>query len=290
MPTRIDAHHHLWQRSQPFDYRWQDAADLAPIRRDYLPTDLEPLIRAAGIDRTVVVQTQHDVAENRWALALAEQYPFLAGVVGWVDLASPDCERQLLEFWGHPRFVGIRHVTQDEPDDDFIVREDVRRGLAVLEKHGVPFDLLFYVKHLRHAATLARAFPDLPMVIDHLAKPRIKDRQVDDWLPHFRAAAAFPNVFCKLSGLITEADWRGWTAADLTPYVRAALDLFGPDRLMFGSDWPVCELAGTYGEVHQAAVEALGPIAESERDRIFGATAQRFYNLPNGTEPGAPSR
>jgi L-fuconolactonase len=275
----IDAHQHFWQLGSPFDYSWLDAPALAPIRCDYLPEDLEPAIRAAGVDRTIFVQTQHNVEENRWALGLADRHEFIAGVVGWVDLAGEGCERQLLEFKGHPKFVGARHVTQDEPDDDFIVREDVLRGLRVLERHGVPFDLLFYVKHLRHAPTLARALPALPMVIDHLAKPRIKARRTDDWLPHFRAAAACPNVHCKLSGLITEADWGRWTVEDLKPYARAALELFGPDRLMFGSDWPVCELAGSYGRVYEAAVEAIGPLSAAEREKIFGGTAARFYGL-----------
>ncbi|MBV8607856.1 MAG: amidohydrolase family protein, partial [Singulisphaera sp.] len=216
---------------------------------------------------------------NRWVLGLAEHHPFLAGVVGWVDLSSEACERQLLEFKDHPKFVGVRHVTHDEPDDDFIVRDDVLRGLKVLERHGVPFDLLCFVKHLRHVPALARHLPDLPMVIDHLAKPRIKEHRTDDWLPHFRAAAAFPNVSCKLSGMITEADWRSWTVDDLKPYVRAALELFGPGRLMFGSDWPVCELAGSYERVFHALVETLGPLGESERDAIFGGTAARFYRL-----------
>ncbi len=279
MALTIDAHQHFWQLSQPFNYGWLDAPALATIRRDFLPGDLEPLIRQVGVDRTIFVQTQHDVVENRWVLGLAERYPFIAGVVGWIDLASEACERQLLEFKSHPKFVGVRHVTQDEPDDDFIIRPAILRGLRVLEKHGVPFDLLFYVKHLRHVPALARRLPDLPMVIDHLAKPRIKDQGLDDWLPQFRAAAAFPNVFCKLSGLITEADWRGWTVADLQPYVNAALDFFGPDRLMFGSDWPVCELAGTYEQVYRAAVEALGPLSESERSAIFGGTAARFYGI-----------
>ena len=150
MNSRIDAHHHLWQFSTGFNFAWLDAPALAPIRRDFMPDDLAPLIKQAGIDRTVVVQTQHDTVENQWALALADRYPFIAGVVGWVDLASPDCERQLEKVRHHPRFVGVRHVTQDEPDDDFIVRPDVVHGLKVLEKHGTPFDLLFYVKHLRH--------------------------------------------------------------------------------------------------------------------------------------------
>jgi L-fuconolactonase len=278
MSRTIDAHHHLWRLSLPFNYAWLDAPQLKPIRRDYLPENLEPLIREAGVDQTIVVQTQHDTRENHWALDLAERHPFIAGVVGWVDLADDGCERQLLELKARSKFVGVRHVTQDEPDDDFIVRDDVVRGLKVLERHGVPFDLLFYVKHLRHVPTLAAKLPDLPMVIDHLAKPRIKDHITDGWLDHFKAAAKYPNVFCKLSGMVTEADWSGWTVNDLRPYVSAALDAFGPERLMFGSDWPVCELAATYGQVKEALSDALGPLSGSERNRIFGETAAQFYS------------
>jgi len=280
MPLVVDAHQHFWQLGRPFDYGWLDDPANAAIRRDYLPGDLTPLLLPAGVDRTVFVQTQHDPAENRWVLGLAEAYDFIAGVVGWVDLAGPDCGRQLDEFADHPKFVGVRHIVQDEPDDDYIVRDDVVRGLKVLESRGVPFDLLFHVRHLRHVPELARRLPDLPMVIDHLAKPRIAEGRLDDWLPAFRAAAeSSPNVHCKLSGMITEADRRAWTPADLRPYVRAAIDLFGPDRLMFGSDWPVCELAGTYGQVRDALVEALGPISEADRSAIFGRTAARFYGL-----------
>ncbi|HVX15166.1 MAG TPA: amidohydrolase family protein [Pirellulales bacterium] len=280
MPT-LDAHQHFWRLDQPppFDYAWLDAPRNAPIKRDYLPEHLEPHLRAVGIERSIFVQTQHNLAENRWVLELADRHDFIAGVVGWVDLASPDCERQLLEFKAHPKFVGVRHVVQDEPDDDFIVRPDVLRGLRVLEEHAVPFDLLFYVKHLRHAAALAERLPSLPMVIDHLSKPHIERQRIDDWLPQFTAAAKHPNVYCKLSGMVTEADWRHWKAADLKPYVDAALDRFGPERLMFGSDWPVCELAGSYEEVFAALDQTLGPLSHDERAAIFGGTATRFYGL-----------
>jgi len=279
MPPIIDSHQHFWQHSQPFDYSWQDGPEMAPIRRDYLPADLKPQIDAVGVDRTIFVQTQHNTAENDWVLQLAAENDYIAGIVGWVDLASPDCEAQLLHYKDHPKFVGIRHVTHDEPDDDFIVRPDVISGLRVLEKHQVPFDLLFFVKHLHHAQTLARELPNLPMVIDHLAKPRIKDGAMDDWLDNFRAAAQFPNVYCKLSGMVTEADWQNWKPNDLKPYVEAALEYFGPERCMYGSDWPVCELAGSYKQVYNALVEVLGPISEAERDAIFSETATRFYNL-----------
>ncbi len=290
MPITLDAHQHFWRLDQgaPFNYSWLDAASLAPIRRDFMPADLEQRIPSTPVKKTIFVQTQHHLEENRWALDLAERHEFIAGVVGWVDLASEECERQLLEFKSRPKFVGIRHIVQDEPDDDFVLRGDVLRGLKTLEKHGVPFDLLFYVKHLRHASTLAQRLPDLRMVIDHLAKPHIKQGRTDDWLPHLQAAAKFPNVYCKLSGMITEADWRRWTAADLKPYVQAALECFGAERCMFGSDWPVCELAGSYEQAHQALVDALGPISGDEQARVFGETAKEFYRLP--LEPGSAIR
>ncbi|MEK6248547.1 MAG: amidohydrolase family protein, partial [Planctomycetales bacterium] len=270
----IDAHQHFWDfdRKDQFDYQWLDQPQYAAINRTYLPDDLESLIDQVGVDRTVFVQTQHNLEENRWVLDLAGKHDFIAGVVGWIDLASPDCEEQLLEFIDHPKFVGIRHITHDEPDDDFIVREDVFRGLKLLEQQQVPFELLFFVRHLRHAAHLGRQLPNLPMVIDHIAKPEIKNQRTDNWVEHFKAAASCSNIYCKLSGMVTEADWDHWQAADLKPYVETALESFGPDRLMFGSDWPVCELAGSYHQVFNALVDAIGPISDSERDKIFGQT------------------
>ena len=188
----IDAHQHFWQLDKPFDYDWLKAPQHAPINRNFLPSDLRPHLDATGMAESIFVQTQHDLEETRWVLGMTEEYDWLVGVVGWVDLASEACEEQLLELKEHLKFVGIRHITQDEPDDDFIVRPEILRGLKVLEKHGVPFDLLFYVKHLKHADQLGRELPELPMVIDHLAKPRIKDQSVDDWLPQLKAAAQLP--------------------------------------------------------------------------------------------------
>jgi L-fuconolactonase len=274
---KIDAHQHFWQFGR-FDYSWLDEPALAPIRRDFLPEDLLLHLRANGIDQSVFIQTQHNLDEARWVLGLAERHDFLAGVVGWVDLAGPACEDQVLQMKAHPKFVGVRHITQDEPED-FIVRPDVLRGLGVLEKHGVPFDLLFYARHLRHAPTLAQRLPGLKLVIDHLAKPDIGHRLLDDWGRELEAAARHPNVYCKLSGLITQADWRNWTADDLRPYVQAALDCFGAERCMFGSDWPVCLLAGSYAQVVEALAAALGPVGDPEREQIFGGTAARFYGL-----------
>lgn len=275
---RIDAHQHFWQLGR-FDTRWLDAPALAPIRRNYLPDDLRPHLAANKIDRTVFVQTQHDLAENGWALQLAAENDFIAGVVGWIDLASPECEKQLLNFRRNPKFVGVRHITQDEPDPNFIVRADILKGLEVLEKHNVPFDLLFYVQHLRHATTVATHCPNLPLVIDHLAKPRIKARSLDDWEADFREAAKCPNVFCKLSGMVTEADWKSWRPADLKPYVDIALECFGPERLMYGSDWPVCELAASYGHMFNGLDQLLLELTDTERSCIYGETARRFYAL-----------
>lgn len=276
----IDSHQHFWQLGLPFEYGWLREERHRRICRDYLPVDLEPHLRAAGVDRTVFVQTQHNPEETRWALGLAEEYSFIAGVVGWVDLRAPGCEGQLEEFLESPRFVGVRHIIQDEPDEDFVVRPEFLRGLGVLERLGVAYDLLFYDRHLRHAAVVARQFPELRLVIDHLSKPRIREGVLEPWRTELREAAKCPNVYCKLSGMVTEADWERWESRDLRPYVETALEAFGAERCLFGSDWPVCELAGDYGAVKRGLVEALGPLTPSENARIFGGTAAEFYRLP----------
>lgn len=277
---KIDAHQHFWDLSKSqFDYSWTDTDTNRPINKSFLPETLKPHLDKSGIDKCVFVQTQHNVAENEWALELAEQNDWIAGVVGWVDLASDDCEAQLCHIKDHPKFVGVRHITQDEPNDDFIVLPEVIRGLKVLEKHGVPFDLLFFVKHLHHAKTLGETLPELPMVIDHLAKPEIKAGNIDRWREDLVAAAKFPNVYCKLSGMITEADWNDWKTEDLKPYVELALENFGPDRCMYGSDWPVCELAGSYAQVHDALADLIDELTDSEKTSIWSGTATNFYGL-----------
>ncbi|MFQ3592439.1 MAG: amidohydrolase family protein [Gemmataceae bacterium] len=278
MPV-IDSHQHFWQLSRPFDYRWLQSPDKQPIYRDYLPGDLEPYLRKCGIDFTVFVQTQHNLEENRWILALADQYPWIAGVVGWVDLASRHCEQQLHEMRQHSKFVGVRHIVQDEPDDDFLLRPEIMRGLRLLERFGLSYDLLLYTKHLKHAFTLGMAFPSLHLVIDHLAKPEIRLGRMDNWLPHLKNAAKCPNIYVKLSGMVTEADWKQWKPTDLKPYVHAALDLFGPQRCMYGSDWPVCELAATYEQQFAALNEILPPMDAEDRGWVFGETARKFYRL-----------
>lgn len=276
----IDSHHHFWDRSlSQFDNSWQENEGLEKICRTFLPEHLKPMIDAAGVDKTVFVQTQHNVEENRWVLNLAEQHDWIAGVVGWVDLSSPNCESQIEEFKDHPKFVGVRHVVQDEPNDDFIIQNDVFRGLGVLEKHSVPYDLLFFVKHLKHAVTVAKRFPNLKFVIDHLAKPIIKDANTEGWIEHFAAAAKCDNVWCKLSGMVTEADWENWKTDDLKPFVETALEHFGADRCMFGSDWPVCELAASYQQVFDALKNCIGELSDSEKAKILGLNAIEFYGL-----------
>lgn len=282
MPLVIDSHQHFWQRSLPFDYAWLTHPPLAAINRDFLPADLDPQRRAAGVDATIFVQTQHKLTENDWVLRLAEENPWIAGVVGWVDLQSPACEEQLLRYRAHPKFVGVRHVTHDEPDDNWIIRPAVLDGLRVLERHGVPFDLLFFAKHLHHAPTVARSVPNATLVLDHLSKPRIKAREIAPWAAELRAAAAFPNVYCKLSGLVTEADWANWSVADLRPYFLTALDSFGPTRLLFGTDWPVCVLAADYERVVSTARELIAELSASEQAAILGGNAARVYKLKLG--------
>ncbi|MFK7770106.1 MAG: amidohydrolase [Mariniblastus sp.] len=280
MSLVVDSHHHFWDRTMDkFDHSWQENEGLENICKSFLPSDLHPLIEHAGVDKTVFVQTQHNLEENRWVLGLAEKNDWIAGVVGWVDLASDDCEAQVEEFKDHPKFVGVRHVVQDEKNDDFIVQDDVMRGLGILEKHSVPYDLLFYVKHLKHAATVAKKFPNLKLVIDHLAKPVIKESKTEGWKEHLAEAAKFENVYCKLSGMVTEADWENWKADDLKPYVETALENFGASRCMFGSDWPVCELAATYQQVFDALHSCIGGVSESEREKILGLNAIEFYSL-----------
>lgn len=280
MIDSIDAHVHFWRIAQ-YASEWMQGP-FAPLKRDFLPDDLAPLLTAGGVDGAIFVQAQPVETDNDWVLALAERHPWIVGVVGWVDLTAPDVEERVERFRANPRFCGIRHITHDEPDDDWILRDDVGRGLAVLERLDVPFDLLFFVKHLPHAATLARRYPHLRFVIDHLAKPRIATASIDDWLPAFRLAAAEPNVFCKLSGMITEADWQRWSPADLRPYIDHALANFGPERLMRGSDWPVCTLAGSYGQVTAALDGAIAALTGAEQAAIRGGTARRFYGLGTG--------
>lgn len=276
----IDSHQHFWDRSRTeFDYSWQESDELKKICRTFLPADLQPNLDSANVDGSIFVQTQHNVRENHWALELYDESESLLGVVGWVDLKSPECRSQLMDVIEHPGFVGVRHVTQDEPDEDFIVSDPVAKGLGILQEHDVPFDLLFYAQHIKHAKTVASRFPNQRFVIDHMSKPRIKSGEIDEWEKELFLAAQHENVFCKLSGLVTEADWQSWSIDDLRPYFDVALEAFGPNRLMFGSDWPVCLLAASYEQVVSAAKKLIAELSEYEQSAILGGNAIRFYRL-----------
>jgi L-fuconolactonase len=278
---RIDAHQHFWTYSAA-EYPWIGPG-MERLARDFGPTDLEAMLAAAGIGGSVAVQARQSLAETRWLLGLAETHALIKGVVGWVDLRSDRAAEQLDEFAAHPRFVGVRHVVQDEPDPRFLLGGAFVGGLRLLAPRGLTYDLLLYPQHLPAAAELAALLPEQPFVLDHLAKPRVREglaAALEPWRRDLAALARHPNVSCKLSGLVTEAVWREWRRDDFTPYLEAALEAFGPERLMFGSDWPVCLLAADYAEVAGIVTDFVARLSAAEQAAILGGTATRVYHLP----------
>lgn len=282
----VDAHHHLWDRNQAdFDYAWLDAPTHHPIAGSFLPPDLQSHSSEAKISHSVVVQTQHHLRENDWALSMAQRYPSIAGIVGWVDLQSAACSQQIAHLRHlSPKFVGVRHVIQDEADDQFLLRPALRHGFTALQDQHLTFDLLLYPKHLVHVPTVASTYPELRFVLNHLGKPAVQPAAESTaafaaWRESIDAIAACENVFCKLSGLVTEADWQGWTPAQLRPYLWQAIESFGPPRCMFGSDWPVCLLAATYNQVHQSVMQVVSELSPGEQAAIWGQTANQCYGL-----------
>ena len=273
----IDSHQHFWQVGR-FDYPWMKSDD-AVLYRDYLPAQLEPVLKENGVEGTVLVQASNGLAETRWLVQLAAENSFVAGVVGWVDLMSPEVDRQLDELTRDPRFKGVRHLVESEREDDWLVQRQVVSGLKRLAAHGVSYDLLVHTRHLKYAKRVAEECSELALVIDHLAKPPIARGEFDEWARELRPLAKFPSVYCKLSGLVTEANWATWRTDDLRPYVEYALELFGTERLMFGSDHPVCLLAASYRRVLESFQALLSGLSSAERDRIFGGNAARFYRL-----------
>jgi len=277
LPTaRIDAHQHYWQY-EPTAYAWLDDS-LRPLRRHFTPDEAWHEMRQAGFERSIAVQVRQSLEETRWLLALADAHPFIAGVVGWVDLGSPAVEADLDAIAAHRKLIGVRHIVQAEPDG-FLASPGFRRGVARLDRYGLTYDVLVYARQLPDAVDFVRALPEQRFIVDHLAKPDIKGGGYAAWRQHFAALAELPHVWCKLSGLVTEADWQSWTAEDLRPYVQTALDCFGPERLMIGSDWPVCTVAGSYARTIQAMEDALGGCTSAERASVLGGTAQRLWNL-----------
>lgn len=279
--TRIDAHHHLWELSRrPQD--WLNGPDMAAICRDFTVSDLAFEAEANGIDRTILVQVLPDLEETFEFLALVSDSDLVAGVVGWADLTSgslPDVLAELQAAPGGEKLVGMRHLVQAEPDSDWLNRPDVRRGLRTVADAGLVYDLLTLPYQLPAAIDTVRALPELTFVLDHLSKPPIASGELEPWASRIRELAAEPNVFCKLSGMVTEADRSGWKIADLRPYAEAVLDAFEPSRVMFGSDWPVCLLAATYAQVCHAAEQVTLHLRPAERAAVFGGTAARAYRL-----------
>jgi len=255
------------------------SSDLGVLYRDYLPHDLAPILKENGVAQTVLVQASNSVAESRWLLELADANSFIAGVIGWIDLMSADGEAQLNELSAHPKFKGVRHLVESEPEDDWLIKPAVLSGLRRLATYGLSYDLLVHTRHLRHVPEVAESCPELRFVIDHLAKPPIAQNEIKEWARALKPVADYQNIHCKLSGLVTEANWSSWQTNDLRPFVDCVLELFGPERMMFGSDYPVCLLAASYDRVLDAFQELLKYLSDSDRDKIFSKNAVAFYRL-----------
>jgi L-fuconolactonase len=278
---RVDAHHHFWDPTRT-TYPWMVGEALDPIRRPFGPEDLVPELAAQDVAGTVLVQTISSLDETREFLSLAARWQFVWGVVGWVDLTSVsvgDDLDALLDSPGGDQLVGIRHQVHDERDPDWLFRADVRRGLTAVQARGLRYDLLVRARELPAALDTVAGLENLQFVLDHIAKPRIADGQDAPWRERMPALAALPNVAVKLSGMVTEADWASWKPDDLRPFVGSVVDWFGVERLMFGSDWPVCLLATSYAGVVEGLRKALGTLSNADESAIFGSNAQRIYGL-----------
>lgn len=273
---RIDAHQHFW-RYQAEAYRWIDD-DMCILRRDFLPADLQPLLAAAGVDGTVVVQARQSLAETDWLLGLADAYAFIHGVVGWVPLMAADVDGSLERLAAHPALKAVRHVMQGAPEGAML-RNDFNCGVARLAAHRLAYDILIYEQQLPEAILFVDRHPGQRFVLDHCAKPRIAAGELEPWRTQIRELARRPNVACKLSGLVTEADVRRWTEAHLRPFIDTVLEAFGPRRILFGSDWPVCRLACDYGCWHDMVARTLATLSVDEQQAIWGDNAREIYNL-----------
>ena len=274
---RIDSHQHFWKYSAK-EYPWI-TEKLSRIRYDFLPPDLERELQKVNLDGCIAVQARQSLDESRWLLNLADHYPVIKGVVGWVDLRSERVEQDLAELAKHRRFVGVRHVVQDEPDERFMLQSDFVRGIGKLKQFGLAYDILAFPKQLPAAIELVRRFPEQTFVLDHIAKPLIKDGTIAPWDGQIRELAKHPNVFCKISGMVTEAKWNAWKPDDFCPYLDVVFEAFGEDRLMYGSDWPVCLLAGTYEQVYALGHDYARKHAAKSESKIFGENAVRAYRV-----------
>jgi L-fuconolactonase len=273
----IDSHQHFWRYDAGRD-TWI-TPEMAVLKRDYLPADLRRELSANGVDASVAVQASQSEQETLFLLQLAGQHEEIAGVVGWVDLQAGNVKDRLEFFSQFPRLRGFRHIAQSEPDNNFLLGKDFCRGIACLRDFNFTYDLLIYPRQLPAAIELVKRFPQQPFVVDHLAKPLVRSGEMQPWAGQMEEMAAQRNAWCKLSGLITEAEWGKWTSQQLQPYLATVLKAFGPDRLMFGSDWPVCLLSGGYAQAKQLVVEAAAHLAPPQQQKIFGSNAISFYGL-----------
>jgi L-fuconolactonase len=273
----VDAHQHFWQYD-PAKHVWM-SEKMGVLKHDFAPTDLEPLLQNCGLSGCVAVQANQAEVENTFLLGLAEQHPIIKGIVGWVDLQADNVEERLAYYQQFPKIKGFRHVIHDEPDRDFMLRPAFLRGISLLKKYGYTYDILIFPEHLSNTLKLVKAFPEQQFVIDHIAKPSIKRGTIKAWQKGLKAIAAHENVSCKISGMVTEADWTNWKQDDFSPYLAQVVEMFGIDRIMYGSDWPVCTLAGTYENMFSIVKNYFSTFSASEQQKFFGGNATKFYNL-----------
>ena len=275
--ARIDAHQHFWMYD-PARHGWI-SDEMKVIQRNFMPADLKPLLDRNGFDGCVAVQVDQNQAENEFLLTLANANPFIKGVVGWVDLQSDTIESTLAKLHAHKKLKGFRHILQSETDEAYMLRPAFKNGISKLQKYGFTYDILIFPNHLRNAARLVAEFPGQSFVIDHLAKPYIKAGDIEGWRKDMQAVAKFSNVSCKVSGMVTEADWKSWKKEDFKPYLDVVVETFGTGRLLFGSDWPVCLCAASYADVVGIVEDYFSSFSQSERAAVWGGNAMKFYNL-----------
>jgi len=274
---RIDSHQHFW-RYEPMDYPWINDG-MTVLKRDFLPGDLVPLMRSAGFQGSVAVQARQSIEETEFLLELADQHEFIRGVVGWVDLRSDKIHSQLSKYSAHSKFRGVRHVVQDEPDDQFMVRPDFKHGIATLKDFDLRYDLLVFPRQLPAAVTLVETFPSQAFVLDHMAKPNIRGGEIEPWKTLVERLAKSQNVSCKLSGMVTEATLGNWQAGEFHRYLDIVIAAFGLDRVMIGSDWPVCTLSGGYQSVLNIVIDYIKQFSNQEQTAILGGNCSRFYGI-----------
>jgi len=274
---KIDSHQHFWIFNQS-EYDWIDDS-MINIRRDFLPGHLATEHGKLGFDGSITVQARQSLEETEWLLHLAESNPIIKGVVGWVDLQSVDVYSQLEKYSKHTRFVGVRHVVQDEAYDDFILKENFNRGISYLEEFKLTYDILVFPKQLPYAVRFVEKHPDLTFVLDHIAKPFIKKGLLSPWKEDIQRISLFPNVFCKVSGMVTEADWHNWKPDDFKPYLDVIVNSFGTDRVMIGSDWPVCLVAGEYSKVMNIVLDYISGFSEEDKSKISGINCIKAYRI-----------